>query len=193
MVLGSLDESVDDLAVTTEHVVTLSGLSPGTRYYYTVGTTTSALMAPDPDTFFVTPPDPATPGPIRIWAFGDFGMADANARAVRDAYLSHDGGVYTNLWLTTGDNAYTEGTDLQYQAGVFDTYPTTLRQTVFYPSLGNHDSISSDSPTQTGPFFSNFTLPSQGEAGGVPSGTEVLPLPSRRSGEVYSPLSRSAG
>ncbi len=170
---GGLDLSEDDAAVTTEHEVVLTGLSPGTRYYYSVGTTSSDLVGADPGFSFVTPPGQADPGTVRIWAFGDFGNADANARAVRDAYLTHDGGVYTNLWLTSGDNAYMEGTDLQYQAAVFDTYFETLRRTLFYPSLGNHDSLSSDSPTQTGPFFGNFTLPAQGEAGGVASGTEA--------------------
>src|SRR5688572_1217609 len=35
---GALTQTADDPAVTADHAVTLTGLSPGTRYHYTVGT-----------------------------------------------------------------------------------------------------------------------------------------------------------
>lgn len=63
-----------------------------------------------------------------------------------------------------GDNAYNSGTDLQYQSGMFDVYPDLLRQTVVWPTIGNHDS----SPA----YFDIFSLPRNGEAGGVSSGVE---------------------
>ena len=72
-----------------------------------------------------------------------------------------------------GDNAYDSGTDPEYQAAVFDTYPTVLRNTPLWPTLGNHDAVSADSPTQTGPYYDIFTLPKNGEAGGVASATEA--------------------
>jgi hypothetical protein len=71
-----------------------------------------------------------------------------------------------------GDNAYPRGTDSEYQAAVFDMYPTVLAQTAVWPTLGNHDAISSSSVSQSGPYYDSFTLPTQGEAGGMMSGTE---------------------
>jgi hypothetical protein len=56
---------------------------------------------------------------------------------------------------------------------VFNMYPTMLRKSVLWPTLGNHDGHTADSSSQTGPYYSIFTLPKQGEAGGVASGTEA--------------------
>ena len=171
--LGSLDGITDDPAPTTEHVVPLSGLLPGTRYYYSVGTTTQALAGGDASHFFMTSPGSAASGPIRIWVLGCSGTANEDARNVRDAYASHDGGVYTNLWLMLGDNAYDAGTDSEHQAAVFDTYPEMLRKSPLFTAVGNHDSYSCNSSTQTGPYYDIFTLPTQGEGGGIPTGTEA--------------------
>jgi hypothetical protein len=71
-----------------------------------------------------------------------------------------------------GDNAYYTGTDEQYQAAVFEMYPSMLRQTVLWPTIGNHDTAFSYNPPPTLPYFNIFSLPKDGEAGGVPSGTE---------------------
>jgi len=159
-------------AVRTEHAVPLTGLSPETKYYYTIGTPT-ATLAGDGSYFFVTSPVPAAPKPIRIWVLGDSGTKNANAAAVRDAYLQLPNAPRTDLWLMLGDNAYSDGTDLEYQAAVFDMYPTLLRQSVLWPTLGNHDGHTADSASQSGPYYDIFTLPKNGEAGGVPSGTEA--------------------
>lgn len=72
-----------------------------------------------------------------------------------------------------GDNAYVSGTDEEYQAAVFDTYPTILRNTPLWSTLGNHDALSADSPTQTGPYYEAFTFPIAGQSEGVASGTEA--------------------
>ena len=72
-----------------------------------------------------------------------------------------------------GDNAYDRGTDSEYQAAVFNMYPEMLRKSVLWPTLGNHDGASSNSGTQTGPYYESFTLPKKAEAGGIASGTEA--------------------
>jgi hypothetical protein len=92
---------------------------------------------------------------------------------VRDAYYSFTGSRETDLWILLGDNAYTDGTDAEYQDAVFDMYPSTLKSSVLWSTLGNHDGHSADSGTQTGPYYEIFSLPRQAEAGGVPSGTEA--------------------
>ena len=170
---GSLGSSATDLASVTNHVVTLSGLSPATRYYYSVGSTTSTLAGNDAGHAFVTPPPAGTARAFRTWVLGDSGTATTNAARVRDAYLAFTGSRGTDLWLMLGDNAYVDGTDVEYQAAVFDMYPQTLRAVPLWPTYGNHDGHSADSATQSGPYYDIFTLPRNGEAGGVPSTTEA--------------------
>jgi hypothetical protein len=168
---GDLNVTVDDAALTTEHQVALTALTPSTTYYYSVGTTAETL-AGDASHTFLTPPPVSTEIPTRIWILGDSGAANADARAVRDAYYSYPGATNTNLWLMLGDNAYEEGTDAEFQAAVFDMYPTMLRRSVLWPTLGNHDTAHSSTVTPALPYFVMFSLPTAGEAGGVASGTE---------------------
>ena len=170
---GQLVGTAYDPTPTTEHSIQVRGLSPYTRAYYSVGTGSEALAGGTAAHFFVTSPAPGTRQKIRVWAIGDSGTANASARSVRDAYTRLTGSTRTDVWLMLGDNAYPDGTDAQYQAAVFDIYPDLLRQTVLWSTFGNHDAISADSGTQSGPYYSIFTLPRQGEAGGLPSGTEA--------------------
>ncbi len=158
---------------TTEHEVLVSGLSPGTKYYYSVGMAGELLSGADADHYFITPPVSGTPKPARIWVVGDSGTANADAAAVRDAYSAFTGNVPTDLWLMLGDNAYPDGTDSEYQAAVFDMYQDLLRTTALWSTLGNHDGHTADSKTESGPYYDIFTLPRNGEAGGLASGTEA--------------------
>lgn len=169
---GSLTSNADNATQTTEHEVLVTGLSPATKYFYSVGSTTQTLVGNDSSHYFVTAPVAGTASPTRIWVLGDSGTANANAQAVRDAYLGFTGSIHTNLWLMLGDNAYETGTDSEYQAAVFNMYPTTLRQSVLWPTIGNHDTAQSTNPPATLPYFSIFTLPTNAQAGGVASGTE---------------------
>lgn len=172
---ANLNTLIDDATVTTEHEVSVTGLDPNTRYYYSVGLTTTTLAGGDANHYFDTAPTPGTAVPTRIWVIGDSGTANVNARAVRDAYLSFTGATSTDVWLMLGDNAYLTGTDAQYQAAVFDMYPMLLRNTVVWPTMGNHDAepIGVSLSTGTGPYFDMFTLPDQAQAGGLASGTEA--------------------
>ncbi|MFN2631932.1 MAG: FG-GAP-like repeat-containing protein [Thermoanaerobaculia bacterium] len=172
-VSSALTSSASDSAATTDHRVTLSGLSAATRYYYSVGTSAGSLAGGDATHYLVTAPSPGSSKPVRIWVTGDSGTADANARAVRDSYLAFAAGRATDVWLMLGDNAYVNGTDAEYQAAVFDVFPGILRNTFLWPALGNHDGYSASSATQTGPYYDIFTLPAAGQAGGVASGTEA--------------------
>jgi len=170
---ASLVLSATEAAITTEHVVTLPGLSANTRYYYAVGSTTETVAGGDANHSFVTSPAVGTSVPTRIWVLGDSGTADANAQAVRNAYYSFAGSTQPNLWLMLGDNAYDSGLDSEYQAAVFNMYPSTLKQSVLWPTLGNHDGAAANSSNQSGPYYDMFTLPKNAEAGGFASGTEA--------------------
>jgi len=166
----SLTLSVQDATLTTEHELTVNGLDPDTRTYYAVGTTDTVLAGGTPDFAFRTSPLPGTRRPVRAWIIGDSGTANPNAAAVRDAYLALTGGAETDVWLMLGDNAYSSGTDLQYQAAVFDMYPGILRNTVLWPTRGNHDQLYTGADKD---YYEIFTLPEAAQAGGVASMSEA--------------------
>jgi hypothetical protein len=168
----NLDVLADDTAATMEHEITLNGLTPATTYYYSIGST-SEVLAGDATYTFATAPSSSTGAPTRIWVLGDSGAANRDAEAVRDAYYGFAGSTRTNVWLMLGDNAYEGGSDAEYQAGLFDMYPTLLRQTVLWPTIGNHDTAQQTTVPPTLPYFAIFSLPTIAEAGGVASATET--------------------
>ncbi len=170
---GDLQQIAGDIDTTTEHIVELKELQPDTRYYYSIGDLHETL-AQGPDYNFLTHPVPGTRKPTRIWAIGDcgtFNTGAGNQAGVRDAYYHHAAGRRTDVWLALGDNAYFTGTDAEYQANFFDVYPTMLRQTVLWSTLGNHETYSPPVDGQV-PYLHMFSFPTGGEAGGIPSGTE---------------------
>ena len=171
---ANLTGEVSDSTATTEHELKLSNLLPDTKYFYSVGTTSDELAGGQGETnyFFVTAPLPGSIKPTRIWVLGDSGTADANQAAVRNAYYNFTTNRYTDLWLMLGDNAYETGLDSEFQSAVFDVYPEVLRQSVLWPALGNHDTAQATNYVNTYPYFSIFTLPTNGAAGGMASGTE---------------------
>ena len=75
----------------TKHEISVGGLQPDTRYFYTVGNATGGLTGGDESFSFVTSPPDNVDTPTRIWVTGDAGTADANAVAVRDAYQTFTG------------------------------------------------------------------------------------------------------
>ncbi len=164
---------VESRELTTEHSVRLMDLDPSMTYEYFIGTGRQRLTQWQQSYRFTTSPPHGSSVPRRLWIIGDSGTADGNAAAVRDAYLTHTTGNPADLWLMLGDNAYNDGTDEQYQRAVFEMYPEILRSTPLFSTMGNHDGYTADSATQTGPYYEIFTLPTQGEAGGVASGTEA--------------------
>ncbi len=171
--LGNFTWTFQKPGATTEHEVTMTGMMPDKKYFYTVGSTSGIQAGNTLDHFFVTPPAAGAPKPTRVWVLGDSGRANSGQLAVRDAYYAFTEQTHTDLWIMLGDNAYLDGTDGQYQSAVFNVYHTLLRKSVLWPALGNHDTHSADSPTLSGVYFDIFTLPKNGESGGTPSGTEA--------------------
>lgn len=167
---SSLNLTASNTTAKTEHEIRLTGLSPNTKYFYSIGNATTTY-ASGSDCFFVTAPTSAKP--TRIWVLGDSGTGDTNQANVRNAYYSFTGSRHTDLWLMLGDNAYQNGTDAEYQSTLFNVYGSMLRKSVMWSTIGNHDAFSADSPTESGPYYNIHTLPKAAEAGGVPSGTEA--------------------
>ncbi|MFM1767755.1 MAG: hypothetical protein RJA22_284 [Verrucomicrobiota bacterium] len=167
-VQGTLSTCVDDAAVTTEHVVRVTGLSADTRYYYSVGSTTATLAGNDANHFFLTAPPAGTAKPTRIWVLGDAGLGTAAQASVRDAYYNFTGARHTDLWMMLGDNAYSTGTDAEFQAKMFNVYPAMLRKSVLWSTRGNHESTDAAGSV----YYGLHTFPTAGQFGGVASGTE---------------------
>lgn len=163
---GSLNQNVDDFTLTTEHSVTLTGLTAETVYYYSVGDTTSAIAGDDTNHWFRTSPPAGAARPNRFWLLGDAGTATQNQRDVRDAFVNFNGSSATDLILMLGDNAYTTGSDPEYQKGFFDIYAESLRTTPVWSARGNHEKSGST-------YYDIFDFPTAGESGGLMSGTEA--------------------
>ena len=168
--LNDISNVVSDANPTTEHEVTIDGLPPDTAYLYAAGDEANDLAGPSNEHWFRTLPVAGTEQPVRIWVIGDAGTGgdgSGNAESVLQAYLNSPHFAANDVWLMLGDNAYPIGTDDDYQRAVFNTYPRLLRHTRLWPALGNHETYGVGVP-----FFDIFTLPRNGEAGGVASGTE---------------------
>lgn len=171
-----LDRVAKSKTKTYQHEVKLTGLTPATTYYYSVGYQTSTgahVLSAGDNYFFKTQPPSSVATPTRIWVIGDSGRGNSDQVKVYEGYQKFTGNRYTDLWLMLGDNAYGSGTYQEYQDKFFNIYTPLLRQTVVWPTLGNHDGHSVNTPAQTGSYYENFTLPTSGEAGGVASGTEA--------------------
>ncbi len=170
--IGTLDKSATESAAGTDHEVAITGLSPATKYFYAIDAGAAQLSGGDANTFFMTAPPPGVAHPTRVWVLGDAGTANAALEGVRGVYATETGSKYTDLWLLLGDNAYTDGTDAEYQKSVFDVHKDLLRQTFLWPAIGNHDTNQSSAPPDSIPFLKIFSLPSKGEVGGLSSGSE---------------------
>lgn len=100
--VDNLSQQTAEAALTTQHEVTLSGLSPLTRYYYSIGSSAERLSGNDSETFFETSPLPGQATPTRIWILGDPGRAGTDPttldqQIVRDGYYDYANGAYTDF------------------------------------------------------------------------------------------------
>lgn len=165
------------VVTTSNQVVWLDGTGPAkdrkAPRNFLAGTMNLIHTGGDSNTFFVTHPLIGKAQPTRIWVLGDPGTRKKGERDVRDAYYKWTGSRATDFWLMLGDNAYTAGKDSEYQGAIFQVFDAMLRKSVLWPTLGNHDAGSANSPIQFGVYYDIFTLPAQGQAGGVMSGSEA--------------------
>ncbi|MGB3078315.1 MAG: metallophosphoesterase [Saprospiraceae bacterium] len=172
--VSSLTISAIEMTPVTEHILMIDSLSAASLYFYQLRNLTDTILFPAPDVYFKTYPAPGSVAPLTAWILGDCGTGNINARNVRNAYYSYIGTQRTDLMLFLGDNAYNSGTDAEYQTAVYQNmYEEKLKNTISWSCLGNHDGISSNSSTQTGPYYDMYSFPTLGECGGEASGTEA--------------------
>ncbi len=169
---GIYTDSAVDLTLTTEHILRIGTLLPDTKYYYTVGGTSITLQSGADNNFTTLPPDNTT-RKLRFAAFGDCGTNSANQVNVRNSFVNYIGNKGLDAMLLLGDNAYSAGLDAEFQTGFFNIYQDELlKKYKLYPTPGNHDY--GDNSANTGlrnlAYHTIFSVPKNGEAGGVASG-----------------------
>lgn len=172
--MSTLDHTEMDNTPKTEHSLFIDSLTASTIYYYQLRNTTDTLLFPSSELYFKTYPGVGSEVPLTAWILGDCGTGNNDARNVRNAYYNYIGSQHTDMMLFLGDNAYNSGTDAEYQTALFQNmYEAKLKNTVAWSCLGNHDGVSANSNTQSGPYYDIFSLPANGECGGISSGTEA--------------------
>jgi acid phosphatase type 7 len=125
------------------HAVTLSGLRPGSRYYYRVAGARKTAS-------FRTAPDEPGSG-FTFAVVGDSGTGSKAQRAVADLLER----MQPDLILHTGDVVYPKGDDADYDPKFFAPYRRIVGSVPVFPTLGNHDV-----ETKNGaPYLENFHLP----------------------------------
>ena len=165
---------------TMEHLVTLNNLKPQTKYYYLIEGVRDTLQWEE-NNYFVTLPEVGTQNKYRIGIFGDCGNNSINQRNTRDQFEKFLGNDVLNAWILLGDNAYSFGKDEEYQANFFNIYKDgLLRKSPLFPAPGNHDyhdeRFSADHAQQSKQvaYYNNFSMPTKGESGGLPSHTQAF-------------------
>ena len=116
----------------TCHTVTLTGLAPGTDYYYQLKTNGSVVQSP---TLFTTMRSTSDTNPIYFTVIGDWGQGTSGEQDVANLQDAAD----TPMIVTVGDNFYTNGTQTELDNNGMAYYVNPLRRAFFFPTLGNHD------------------------------------------------------
>jgi hypothetical protein len=163
-------QSQTETQPTQDHVITLMGLQPNTRYNYAVGYDETKLGSGQ-DYYVKTALPAGDARPFRMWVLGDFGSGSDNQKNVYQAFRNATTSRPADLWLWLGDNAYSYGYEDEYQQRVFNVYAPTFRNTPVFISPGNHDYADSETNFNI-PYYRMFSFPQQGEAGGIPSGSK---------------------
>ena len=154
----------------------LVNLRPDTKYYYAVYDGKNRLTPRDESYHFRTHPLPGQNRPLRFWVVGDSGTGREAQSAVHQAMLGivNQERKPLDFYIHVGDMAYQRGKDTEFQTRFFEMYDTTLRNTVCWASMGNHEGGTSKGTNGVGPYYDAYVLPARGEAGGLPSGTEAF-------------------
>ena len=174
-VLGTYTNSLSNSTLGIEHILRIGTLLPDTKYYYTIGGSLFTLQSTTDNRFTTLPPS-NTARKLRFVALGDCGNNSANQVNVKNTLLNYVGSNDIDAMILLGDNAYSVGSDAEYQTNFFDVYKNDLLKFYkLYPAPGNHDYGNSSANTgfRNMPYHLNFTVPQYGEAGGLPSGVST--------------------
>jgi hypothetical protein len=127
-----------------EHVARLARLTPGKRYAYTVEDRSGALAV---GRFRAAP---AQASRFTFAVVGDYGSGTENEAAVASLIESW----HPDFVLTVGDNAYPEGSAGLLDRDIFGPYAAVMRESAWFPALGNHDVKADDGRPELEAFHS---------------------------------------
>lgn len=119
-------------AAGTCHVVTLTGLSPGTLYYYRLKTNGVVVQN---TTYFNTLHAPGDPADLFFTVIGDWGQGTSGEAQIANLQNAAN----PPMILTVGDNAYPNGTQSDLDNNAMAYYQSPLQRAFYFPVLGNHD------------------------------------------------------
>jgi hypothetical protein len=175
----NLSITINESADNKDHMLQITGLNPYSIYYYAIGHGDVQLAGDDTHFFRTSKVTGDTTG-FTAWIIGDFGGGSQDQIDVRTSFMDFRKTKEIDTWFWLGDNAYSDGTQEEYQYKVFDEpygYKSVMKNLAFYTTPGNHDYNSVnrlDAPEKhKGPYFDIIEVPQNGEAGGVPSKTEL--------------------
>lgn len=159
---------------TYQYEAHLHGLKPDTTYYYGIFDGDQRLTPMGTDYRLRSAPARDSERPLRFWIVGDSGDGSIVQKDAFDAMVELVGEEERPIdaYVHLGDMAYSSGTDTEFQDHYFEMYESLLRNTVTWPTMGNHEGRTSSGRTGVGPYYDAYVLPKAGEAGGEPSGTE---------------------
>lgn len=163
-----LQQDKKNAAKKNIHKITVNNLVPNTRYYYQVQTSDklTAVLS------FYTAPLTGVANNTNIWVQGDAGLFNNNAKAnfaqAKKWFSTRQqpNEPLIDLWLTSGDNAYSSGKAEDFQQAVFIPYQALLSSTSYWPAFGNHDA-------RRNAFVQSFTTPTNAELGGIASNNQT--------------------
>lgn len=174
-VFGTYTDTANDANLTNDHSLRLTGLTPDTKYFYTIGSSTQTLQA-GADNYVLTLPPSSTTRKLRFAAIGDCGNNSTNQRETKNALLNYLGADDLDALITLGDNAYSSGLETEFQTNFFDVYKDDLlKNKKLYTAPGNHDygNSSGNTGVRNNAYYNNFSMPAAAECGGIASGTEA--------------------
>lgn len=164
----ALTNARSDTGGTKKHEVTITGLSPRQKYFYSV----TGPSGGKSDQYFVTAPVTGTRQFTRMWVISDFGQSfsasdDARRLVTVGVWKEfNNNSLAADLVLSLGDQSESDW-ESQLQANYFNQLQDVLRVTPLFTTVGNHDA-----GDQRVVYKASFTLPANAEAGGIASGTE---------------------
>ena len=170
-----LDPNPSTQSDARQYEAKLIGLAPNTKYYYAVFDGEEMIAGGDEEHYLQTSPEHGSEADLRLWIVGDSGTGGGDQRRVFEAMeaFAEESGRRPDLYLHVGDMAYGDGADREFQRNFFEVYQRTLRHTVCWPAMGNHEGHTSRGMSQFGPYYDAYVLPTAAEAGGLASGTEA--------------------
>lgn len=111
------------------HLARLTGLKPGKHYEYTAEGDSGPLAT---GTFRAAPVGASR---FTFAVVGDFGSGTSDEAAVASLIASW----HPDFVLTVGDNAYPLGSKELLDRDIFRPYAAVMRESAWFPALGNHD------------------------------------------------------